>query len=347
MLAVDKAAIEEDCSGDEGEDAFQDGDGDDGQGEPGTGPYATLSEQGPVHSLGSSDHPDECQPCTFYCFTRRGCNRGLECKFCHLAHQSKLQLRRESWKKQQREKRKALRERTSAEVVTRRSCDRGGYDDRRPLAADGAGRNDRARPNGKGVPWAPRACRAALVPRAGGEPSGGKPAVLYYEPGSAVLCVGQEVELQPIMSGVPTSWRLASPLPQGLTLDPLSGTISGTATAAHPPTTVTVEMDTLGGQLHATVDLEVVDFTRGGYVVGHLDEVEPGRFMMLLYVPDDTSRGDAVGPAAGDQRVNFPLLRPAHAQPAGYAAQKPRTHDAPPRRQQQGGAEGSQGHDWW
>lgn len=343
MLAVDEAANEEAFSGDEGEDAFQDGD--DGQGEPGTGPYATLAELGPVASLGSGDHPEDCQPCTFYCFTRRGCNRGLRCKFCHLGHQSKLQLRRESWKKQQREKRKALRERTSAEVVARRSCDRGGYEDRRPLAADVGGRSER-RPGGK-AGMAPRGGGMHEAPaHSSGQLSGGQPAVLYYEPGSAVLSVGQEVELQPIMSGVPTGWRLVSPLPQGLALDPLSGIISGAPTAPCPPTTVTVEMDTLGGQLHATVDLEVVDFTRGGYVVGHLEEAEPGRFMMLLYIPEDANRGDAIGPATVDQRVNFPLLRPAHAQSAGYAPQKPRTVD-PARHQQQGGAEGSQGLDWW
>merc|ERR1740121_1881684 len=87
---------------------------------PGSGPYLTLNVEGPQVSAGSVGHPETCMPCTFYCFTRRGCNRGAECRFCHLTHQSKLQQRREVWKKQQREKRKSIRERVAAEVETRR-----------------------------------------------------------------------------------------------------------------------------------------------------------------------------------------------------------------------------------
>ncbi|CAJ1421887.1 unnamed protein product [Effrenium voratum] len=80
--------------------------------EEGEGPaagYSTLAVEGAKESAGSVGHPDGCTPCTFYCFTRRGCNRGAGCKFCHMTHQSKLQQRREAWKKQQREKRKLMR----------------------------------------------------------------------------------------------------------------------------------------------------------------------------------------------------------------------------------------------
>ena len=49
----------------------------DEEGGPG---YATLAREGPKESSGSVGHPDGCTPCTFYCFTRRGCNRAAECK---------------------------------------------------------------------------------------------------------------------------------------------------------------------------------------------------------------------------------------------------------------------------
>jgi len=63
-----------------------------------------------------------------------------------------------------------------------------------------------------------------------------------------------------------------------------------------------VEADLVDGYaVRAAIDLEVVDFTRGGFVVGHVNELEPGKFMLLLYVPEDSSEKGADRTDAGRQ----------------------------------------------
>lgn len=265
---------------------------DDGQA-PGTGPYETLAVQGPRPSEGSSGHPEECLPCTFYCFTRRGCNRGTDCRFCHLVHQSKLQLRRESWKKQQREKRKAIRERMATESVTRRLPPSGKGQGAPPLPAQGGA----IAPTGlePGGPRAPAGRKAGKSFQGAGRaelgPDSERPncdrSMFCYSLDEQIYTVGQDVELTPQVMLDVLAFRLTTPLPAGLVLDRVSGAIYGTATAAHPTSTVVVEADIQGGGvMRATIDMEVIDFTRGGYVVGHMSEFEKGRFMMLLYAPD-------------------------------------------------------------
>lgn len=256
---------------------------------PGTGPYATLHGEGPQLSTGSAGHPDSCMPCTFYCFTRRGCNRGLECRFCHLTHQSKLQQRREAWKKQQREKRKSIRERVAAEALARKHSGSGSGKGGHALedsdggftgGAVGASPTNGDRHKGPG----PR--KSSDLSSEGSGPAGAT-AVFTYTPGRAILTIGQEVEFKPHLSTRASSFRLNVALPQGLALDPHTGIMSGSPVVPAAKMTVVVEAD-LGGRLaHAVVDLEVVDFTRGGFVIGHMSEPEPGKFMMLLYVPEE------------------------------------------------------------
>lgn len=69
------------------------------------GDLPSLHRDGPSVSGGSSNHPDGCKPCAFYCFSLRGCRNAEGCVFCHLFHESKLHQRREEWKKTQRAKR--------------------------------------------------------------------------------------------------------------------------------------------------------------------------------------------------------------------------------------------------
>lgn len=267
---------------------------DDGQGAPGTGPYETLAVQGPRNSEGSLGHAtEECLPCTFYCFTRRGCNRGEDCRFCHLVHQSKLQLRRESWKKQQREKRKAIRERMATEPVARRlPSGPGKGQGASPALPQGGAPPAGAEPGG------PRAGQSLQgAGRADLGPDCGRPicdrAMFCYSLDAQIYTVGQDVELTPQVMLDVLAFRLAAPMPPGLVLDRASGAIYGTATAAHPTCTVVVEADIQGGGvMRATIDMEVIDFTRGGYVVGHMSEFEKGRYMMLLYTPDADEKHD-------------------------------------------------------
>jgi len=83
--------------------------------------FASLQRDGPSASCGSTGHPEQCKPCAFYCYSLRGCRNGDGCVFCHLFHESKLQQRREEWKRAQREKRgrmrKNAREEAQASVV--------------------------------------------------------------------------------------------------------------------------------------------------------------------------------------------------------------------------------------
>jgi len=58
--------------------------------------FTSLRHNGPSWSLGSSMHPSQCTPCNFFCFSNRGCHRGVSCTYCHQTHISKAKTRRES-----------------------------------------------------------------------------------------------------------------------------------------------------------------------------------------------------------------------------------------------------------
>ncbi|CAJ1370433.1 unnamed protein product [Effrenium voratum] len=225
--------------------------------------YSTLAVEGAKESAGSVGHPDGCTPCTFYCFTRRGCNRGAGCKFCHMTHQSKLQQRREAWKKQQREKRKLMRgfahkEEVMAEAPLPRPVSR----NKKPLEEQAF--------------------------KGGG--SSVKSVVFTYTPSRVTLTMGQRTEIRPALFG-PTATRRFSclgRLPEGLNLDALTGTISGQPTAGCPWEVFTIQVEMMDGQTAQTgLEIEVVDFSRGGFVVGHISEVTPGRFMLVVYKPEE------------------------------------------------------------
>jgi hypothetical protein len=44
-------------------------------------------------SIGSMFHPDRCTPCSFYCYSLMGCNRGSQCEYCHEDHPKKARRR--------------------------------------------------------------------------------------------------------------------------------------------------------------------------------------------------------------------------------------------------------------
>jgi len=71
----------------------------------------TWQMHGDQPSVGGASHPNECIPCTFYCFKRSGCRMGEDCMYCHMSHLSKQQRHREQYKKSQRQKRFVARER--------------------------------------------------------------------------------------------------------------------------------------------------------------------------------------------------------------------------------------------
>lgn len=256
----------------------------------GSGPYATLHLEGPQTSTGSIGHPEQCMPCTFYCFTRRGCNRGLECRFCHLTHQSKLQQRREAWKKQQREKRKSIRERVAAESSVRRPS-KGQLESITAVQTISTGAAVAKTLFSLSGSAERQMCLAPVK-----DVMGMVPFVFAYSPSRAILTIGQDAEFRPQIAAAALRFRLTAPLPQGLVLDPVSGVVSGSPATAAPQCAVVIEAELLGGRtVRAALELEVVDFTRGGFVIGHISEFEPGKFMLLLYVPDEQDGGSEKG----------------------------------------------------
>jgi len=51
--------------------------------------FPALHRTGQQESLGSTDHPYACRPCSFYCFSKRGCKKGQGCDYCHMLHVSR------------------------------------------------------------------------------------------------------------------------------------------------------------------------------------------------------------------------------------------------------------------
>lgn len=73
----------------------------------------SLKTAGPMESVGSVGHPNNCKPCAFYCFSLCGCRMDRDCAYCHLFHQSRLKQRREDWKRAQRQRRSRQMPKTS------------------------------------------------------------------------------------------------------------------------------------------------------------------------------------------------------------------------------------------
>jgi hypothetical protein len=126
-----------------------------------------------------------------------------------------------------------------------------------------------------------------------------------YIPGQATLTLGQFVEIWPKLAERPMRFQLGTPLPAGLSLNLSNGVIQGTPLRAAARMTVVVQaILTNNRMMRGTVDIDVVDFSRGGYVVGHISELEPGRFMVLLHVPDGAEDGAGDMPGSNKQFAN-------------------------------------------
>eukprot|EP00929_Paragymnodinium_shiwhaense_P117997 TRINITY_DN8951_c0_g1_i1.p1 TRINITY_DN8951_c0_g1~~TRINITY_DN8951_c0_g1_i1.p1 ORF type:complete len:474 (+),score=118.14 TRINITY_DN8951_c0_g1_i1:145-1566(+) len=303
------------------------------------GVYMTLQTHGPQTTAGSDGHPENCMPCTFYCFTRRGCNRGTDCRFCHLGHQSKLQQRREAWKKQQREKRKCLRERLAFEASSRR---RPG-DNAGPAIASPATMQptppqpvcQRAPPTLPGHIQLPAGGATAAPGGAGSgqdrlhnrpgaanneadleELSAFTDTGFYYSPTQVTFTLGQDVCVRPHVAIRMTQFRVASALPPGLRLDAATGVISGMPETAMIQNVI-IEADSVDNRkFWSTLEVEVVDFSQEGFVLGHLSEFAPGRYMMLMFIPDkdgDNPGGDQASQQLLDQ-AGMPKLPPQQMQ---------------------------------
>jgi len=54
-------------------------------------------------SVGSVDHPKDCKPCSFFCYSVMGCEKGVECTFCHMEHPRRTRKRAHRKKKGEKE----------------------------------------------------------------------------------------------------------------------------------------------------------------------------------------------------------------------------------------------------
>eukprot|EP00933_Yihiella_yeosuensis_P022497 TRINITY_DN17724_c0_g1_i1.p1 TRINITY_DN17724_c0_g1~~TRINITY_DN17724_c0_g1_i1.p1 ORF type:complete len:198 (+),score=24.27 TRINITY_DN17724_c0_g1_i1:25-594(+) len=115
----------------------------------------------------------------------------------------------------------------------------------------------------------------------------------YSENHLLSLTVGQETRISPSINGAQAkSFRLMGNLPWGLQFDCFNGEIVGVPSWPVEPMTYSVEAELEDGRcLQTRVTLEVVDFSSGGYVVGHVSETAPGRFTLVLHIPEDVANG--------------------------------------------------------
>jgi hypothetical protein len=119
---------------------------------------------------------------------------------------------------------------------------------------------------------APAQPEAAAAAAAGAEAAPGiaaaqadAPGVLNYASDPSVYTRGTAIAPNtPFCSGgTPTSYRVSPPLPSGLVLDPVSGSISGTPTALAPQRTYEVTASNASGSASATLTLTVNDQAPG------------------------------------------------------------------------------------
>jgi len=158
-----------------------------------------------------------------------------------------------------------------------------------------------------------------------------------YSPDRVKLAIGQPVTFTPEMAVTPARFFSTAPLPAGLRLDPRSGVIHGEPSHPQPLTTLVVEAElSCGLVVSAPIQLEIIDFTTGGFVCGHVSEVEPGIFMMIFHCPESK---------IGREDTGFDIAQiptPSHSGTdvarngrAGEASAAPRRDPQTPPRQQQ------------
>lgn len=135
------------------------------------------------------------------------------------------------------------------------------------------------------------------------------PSNLSYSPSTIVGTVNQAITaVSPTVSGTVASWTVSPSLPAGITLDPLSGVISGTPTAASTQANYTVTASNSYGSTQATLQITVNAVSTGIFssfqsatiVVGQPD-----------FVTRTSNRGISSGTAAN--ALQYPAGNPVVA----------------------------------
>ncbi|CAK0830247.1 unnamed protein product, partial [Prorocentrum cordatum] len=111
--------------------------------------------------------------------------------------------------------------------------------------------------------------------------------VFSYRPGRATMAVGQVAEFKPSVEGPVHRFSPVAPLPAEFALNVATGVITASPTTQFSQITLVIQAELYDGRcLRGMLQVDSVDFSLGGYVLGHMSEVAPGRYMMLLYVPE-------------------------------------------------------------
>ena len=96
--------------------------------------------------------------------------------------------------------------------------------------------------------------------------------VLTYSPSTVVYTAGQAIAPLTVNNGVTGSYSVTPPLPDGLSLDPSSGTINGTPANVTPTETYTVTATTSAGDATGTVSITVNDAAPWSQSIPNMDQ---------------------------------------------------------------------------
>lgn len=215
-------------------------------------------EEKNLKSLGSALHPNDCTPCSFFCYSMVGCNKAENCEYCHEDHPKKLRRR---GKKKRR-----------GDAAHNAELDMSQYP-----------QNDSEEDNEDRLPQQPEAIRvtpqfpgsatpnslvqllsalAWLAPLPGNPPGKDRlrsrlsklndsddlvekhyNVIMWYNEPNVVLEVGQWKQLIPFVScgddvfgADPWAFEVEPELPRDLMLDSRTGVIKGFAHVVHPDT---------------------------------------------------------------------------------------------------------------
>mmetsp|Transcript_5244 Transcript_5244/g.12627 ORF Transcript_5244/g.12627 Transcript_5244/m.12627 type:complete len:652 (-) Transcript_5244:136-2091(-) len=217
-----------------------------------------------IPSMGSLLHPDDCRPCSFFCYSLVGCNRGKACKFCHMEHPRKGRRR---GKKKGRDGHGSLQggrdqgDQDWEEVPLSQAPVKPEFD---------AKVDDGLLPLLSALELLSPLPPPVLTPSRGrGSNAAAKAEMLeldYSEP-DVVLFIGHPKKVIPFLlgagRGTPT-FVVKPPLPLGLELDPMTGVISGvvflSSICEESFHSVTVECD--GSKASSTIHIRILDHAR-------------------------------------------------------------------------------------
>lgn len=224
----------------------------------GTGQAAEVDDAS-RRSVGSAGHPDACTPCSFFCYSLIGCNRGEACLFCHMEHPRKIRRRGR--------KRKGVV--NGSKVPDEQAAGQG---EEAEVARTPVGMEPLIHalemlaplPSVSGLLEA-GAKTKALASSGGG--SKDRVLKLEYSEARVLIAPGQRKDVLPFMSGISfplhhLRFTVEPSLPRALSLDTATGVISGVI--LEPPTledslhTIVAETST-GLIARATLSFVVVD----------------------------------------------------------------------------------------